>query len=369
MLTTFLPRILPCQKIWLYLTYKNKNMKDRYKEILEGLSEDTAPKDKNDRILIIDGLNTFIRSFAVNPSVNEDGIHVGGMTGFLHSIGYAIRNIKPTRVIICFDGKGGSQRRRKLFPDYKATRRVKHRMTRINEFNSVDDERVAMAQQLQRLSQYLEQLPITVMSIENIEADDAMAYISQQVYPTSQCILMSTDRDFLQLVDSRVQVWSPTKKKFYDSESVQQEFSINSKNFILLKCITGDGSDNIPGIRGAGIKSLQKRLPLLFENRKIELSEVIDYVKNNSDATKLGQALKDSEDLLNTNYRLMQLEDVEISGHAKESIMNIVHADISRLNKRKFEQMVLEDNINGIFKNPSLWLRESFLPLDNIIGK
>ena len=49
-------------------------MKDRYKEILEGLSEDTAPKDKNDRILIIDGLNTFIRSFAVNPSVNEDGI-------------------------------------------------------------------------------------------------------------------------------------------------------------------------------------------------------------------------------------------------------------------------------------------------------
>ena len=112
-------------------------MNNKYKDILDSLKEDTTPKHINDRILIIDGLNTFIRSFAVNPSTNEDGIHIGGMTGFLHSIGYAIRNIKPTRVIICFDGKGGSQKRRKLFPNYKSSRRVKHRMTRINEFNSV----------------------------------------------------------------------------------------------------------------------------------------------------------------------------------------------------------------------------------------
>ena len=64
----------------------------------------------------------------------------------------------------------------------------------------------------------------------------------------------------------------------------------------------------------------------------------------------------------------MQLQDVEISGYAKESIMNIVKSDISRLNKPLFEKMILEDNLNSIFKNPSLWLRESFLPLDNIIG-
>ena len=49
--------------------------------------------------------------------------------------------------------------------------------------------------------------------------------------------------------------------------------------------------------------------------------------------------------------------------------MNIVNSDINRLNKPMFEQMILEDNLNGIFKNPSLWLRESFLPLDNIIGQ
>jgi len=138
-------------------------MNKKYTEILNSLKNDEMPKNANDRILIIDGLNTFIRSFVVVPTVNDNGIHVGGITGFLMSIGYAIRNIKPTRVIICFDGKGGSQKRRKIFPNYKSSRRVKHRMTRINEFNSVDDERIAMAQQLQRLSEYLETLPVTVL--------------------------------------------------------------------------------------------------------------------------------------------------------------------------------------------------------------
>tara|TARA_R110000782_G_scaffold2447_10_gene9559 strand:- start:2699 stop:3733 length:1035 start_codon:yes stop_codon:yes gene_type:complete len=344
-------------------------MKNRYKEILESLNEDTAPKQQNDRILIIDGLNTFIRSFAVNPSTNEDGIHVGGMTGFMHSIGYAIRNIRPTRVIICFDGRGGSQRRRKIFPDYKGNRRVRKHLTRANTFQSIDDERISMSQQMNRLTQYLETLPLTTLAPENIEADDAMAYICEQVYPKSQCILMSTDRDFLQLVSDRVQVWSPTKKKMYVGETIREEFGLDSKNFIILKCITGDGSDNIPGIRGAGIKSLQKRLPILFGEKQIQLSDVLEYVKENGDNTQLSKALKDSKEMLETNHKLMQLQDVDISGHSKESIINIVRSNIPRLNKLEFEKMILEDNLNGIFKNPSLWLRDSFLPLDNIIEK
>jgi 5'-3' exonuclease len=341
-------------------------MNNKYKDILDSLKEDTTPKHINDRILIIDGLNTFIRSFAVNPSTNEDGIHIGGMTGFLHSIGYAIRNIKPTRVIICFDGKGGSQRRRKLFPDYKGNRRVRKSLTRSNTFSNLDDEQISMGQQLQRLTEYLACLPITILAIENIEADDAMAYICQQIYPKSQCILMSTDRDFLQLVDNRVQVWSPTKKKFYGGDTIKEEFGIESKNFIILKCITGDGSDNIPGIKGAGIKSLEKRLPILFGDKELQISDVIDYIKNNGDKTKLGESLLHSSELLELNHKLMQLKDVEISGHAKENILSIVKSDVNSLNKFKFETYVLEDNINRIFKNPGLWLKDSFGQLNNL---
>jgi len=343
-------------------------MNKKYKDMLSSLTNDETPKSADDRILIIDGLNTFIRSFVVVPTVNDNGVHVGGITGFLMSIAYAIRNIKPTRVIICFDGKGGSQRRRKLFPNYKSSRRVKHRMTRINDFNSVEDERIAMAQQLQRLAQYLETLPITVLSPENIEADDAMAYISQQLYPESQCILMSTDRDFLQLVDDRVQVWSPTKKKFYFKDTIQEEFGISHKNFLMYRVLTGDSSDDIPGIRGAGTKTLQRRLPILFEDNRIELEDLYNYISDSGDKTKLAQQILDSKEQLELNHRLMQLHDVDISGYSKNSIMDSVRSPIPKLAKPKFLSMILEDTLNMNIKNPELWLKDSFGVLNSFAG-
>ena len=339
-------------------------MNKKYTDILSTLKNDEMPKGADDRILIIDGLNTFIRSFVVVPTVNDNGVHVGGITGFLMSIGYAIRNIKPTRVIICFDGKGGSQKRRKIFPNYKSSRRVKHRMTRINEFNSVDDERVEMAQQLQRLSEYLETLPITVLSPENIEADDAMAYISQQVYPKSQCIIMSTDRDFLQLVDDRVQVWSPTKKKFYFKDTIKEEFLMDSKNFLMYRVLTGDSSDNIPGIRGAGSKTLMKRLPILFEDKKVSLDDIFNHIQDSNDGTKLAADILSNKDMLELNHRLMQLEEVDISGRAKESINNICKQGINKLVKPSFMRMLLEDAINMNIKNPELWLKDTFSTLN-----
>ena len=81
--------------------------------------------EPNDKVLIIDGLNTFIRVFSVIPTTNDDGIHVGGIVGFLRSIGYTINMFRPTRVIIVFDGKGGSKHRRKLYPEYKAKQKNK----------------------------------------------------------------------------------------------------------------------------------------------------------------------------------------------------------------------------------------------------
>ena len=174
-----------------------------------------------------------------------------------------------------------------------------------------------------RLVEYLEQLPLTLVSVDGIEADDTMAYISQQLLPKSDCILMSTDKDFLQLVDDRVQVWSPTKKKFYFKDTIKEEFSMDSKNFLMYRVLTGDSSDNIPGIRGAGSKTLMKRLPILFDNEKITLDDIFNHIKKSNDGTKLAADILSSKDMLELNHRLMQLEDVDISGRAKESINNI----------------------------------------------
>ena len=228
----------------------------RYLSILEEIKNKGGKLDSeepDDKVLIIDGLNTFIRCFSAIPTLNDDGAHVGGIVGFLRSIGYAIRTIRPTRTVIVFDGKGGSNRRKKIFPEYKAGRKMSERLNRSYDFNTKEDEHQSMVMQLTRVIDYLDYLPITTITIENIEADDTMAYVTKQILKTSNIILMSTDKDFLQLVNSRVTVWSPTKKKMYDPPKVLEDYGIPSHNFAVYRAIDGDKSDNIDGVRGWGL--------------------------------------------------------------------------------------------------------------------
>ena len=115
---------------------------EKYLSILEEIKNKGGKLDSeepNDKILIIDGLNTFIRCFSAIPTLNDDGAHVGGIVGFLRSVGYAIRTIRPTRTVIVFDGKGGSNRRKKIFPEYKAGRKMSERLNRSYDFNTKED--------------------------------------------------------------------------------------------------------------------------------------------------------------------------------------------------------------------------------------
>ncbi len=66
---------------------------------------------------IIDGLNMFLRNFAVLNYVNQDGVHIGGLGGFLRSLGSLVNNVKPTSIYIIFDGIGSSQNRKNLLPN------------------------------------------------------------------------------------------------------------------------------------------------------------------------------------------------------------------------------------------------------------
>ena len=338
-------------------------MKQKYFSILENLKEGEAKQaEPNDKVLLIDGLNTFIRSFAVSPVTNDDGIHVGGITGFLMSIGFAIKTLQPTRVIICFDGKGGSQRRRKIFPDYKANRLVRTKLNRTNAFSDKDAESENMKMQLGRLIQYLDNLPVQILAPQNIEADDAIAYISKQLLTDSKVFIMSSDKDFIQLVDDRIAVWSPTKKKLYFKNDVKEDYKLPAHNYLLYRTLTGDKSDNIPGIRGTGIATLQKRLPILFGDDIVTIDQLIDACQDSK--IKVLQTISESREALELNYKLMQLNEVDISGNSKNKIMNVIHNTISRMNTTKFKVMMIEDGITGAFRNLEFWMKERFLRLD-----
>ena len=348
----------------------NKGLNEKFISFLDQI-DDSQKNDKlnlNDKVLIIDGLNTFIRSFSVNPAINEDGVHIGGIAGFLKSIRYTLSVIKPTRCIIVFDGKDGSKRRRKIYPEYKAQRKIKKRLNRNVDWGTApQDEQQSMKQQMGRLIEYLEQLPLTLVCVDGIEADDTMAYISQQVLKDSDIFLMSTDKDFLQLVDDRVKVWSPTKKKLYDRKKILEEYGIPSRNMLTYRILDGDKSDNINGVLGAGLKSLIKYIPSITEDKDFTAKDLLDFVNNTDSKIKVLENIKKGSNLLKRNYLLMQLQNVDIPNHTKMKIQGAVNSKVPQLIKYKFQTMFLKDKLTSAIPNLDNWVME-FVRLDRFRG-
>ena len=342
-------------------------MNDRYVSILEQIKKQGGKLDDghfNDKVLIIDGLNTFIRVFSVIPTLNDDGVHIGGIVGFLKSIGYVIHLFNPTRAIIVFDGKGGSTRRRKLFPEYKAGRKTDKRLVRAYDFADKEEERANMLRQLQRTVQYLETLPLSILSIDNIEADDTIGYLSKQVFDKN-VVISSTDKDFLQLVNDRIKIYSPTKKKIYDEDKIFEEYGIPSRNFLTYRILEGDKSDNIPGVKGAGLKTIIKRFPHIQEKDKdLTIEEIVQSCRGKEDEMKIFESISMCESQLDLNKRLMQLHDVDIPNSTKLRIREGIDRPITQLNKMEFEKMFLQDKLFASLPNLQSWLNQNFTQLN-----
>ena len=334
----------------------------RHLSIFEEIKKSGGKVDSgepNDSVLLIDGLNTFIRVFSAIPTTNEDGVHIGGIVGFLRSIGYTINMVRPTRTIIVFDGKGGSTRRRKIFPQYKMGRKMSHRLNRTHDFLTREEEKKMMIFQLNRIVEYLECLPVTLINMDGIEADDVIGYCAKHIFDNKSTI-MSTDKDFLQLIDENIRVYSPTKKKMYDEEKVVEEYGISSHNFLLYRMLDGDVSDSIPGIKGVGLKSLLKYFPFLENSHKYTIQDVIKSAKAKKDIYKLCEEITKSGDKLVLNEKLMDLDNVNISGSSKLKIQSITSNPIQRMIKHKFQKMFLEDKLYTALPNLNSWLHTTF---------
>lgn len=345
-------------------------MKQLYKDILNEITtiEPQKVRARNDRVLLIDGLNTFIRSWTVTPTMNDNGDHVGGITGTLKSIGYAIRETNPTRVVVVFDGKKNSSRRKKKYSDYKANRKdTRFRVNRqYPEMMNEEEEKESMRRQILWLTDILDYLPVTTLIYDGIEADDVIAYISRQILTNGeQSVIMSSDRDFLQLVNDTTLVWSPTKKKLYNREEVYNEYGIWPKNLLLYRALSGDKSDNIPGIDGVGLKTLLKRWPEMGGDDEVTSEQIIERAdksrkKNGDYKYKVFETVNESKDQLKMNIELMQLEDPDIGADNSLKIMDRFREPVTKFNRFNFMKIALKYKILQNWPGVDDWLRRSF---------
>jgi 5'-3' exonuclease len=343
---------------------------NKYQQLFKKLQEEkeNGPSDVNDHIMVFDGLNTFIRAFGATPSTNEDGEHIGGITGFLFSIGKAVRDFRPSRCVIVFDGRGGSARRKKIYGDYKGNRANKTRLRRHDhqQFATIEDEQEAMRWQFSRLVSYLDNLPVTFLAIDGIEADDTIAYIAQMYENISKKVtIVSTDRDFYQLISPKLQVWSPIKKKMYDEAALIEEFGVHPMNYVVYRTFTGDASDNIPGVDGIGPKTILKTFPELESATEFTLNDLQDKC-NDKRLLKEGktfQKVLDNYDIIEKNYRLMNIKLLNIPAQNCTTIRGIMEQPVPMLNRAEFQRLFMEDKMWNAMKNLPDWLTSTWLSL------
>jgi len=335
--------------------------KELFKLLDEVQEQGEQPQIKrHDKVLLIDGLNLFFRNFAMLNMVNPDGVHVGGLGGFFRSLGAMIRQTQPTSVYVVFDGAGSSTNRKNLLPEYKSERNLQ-RVTNWEVFEDLNEEHDSKVDQIVRVIQYLKLLPVKTTIIDKVEADDIIAVLSKRLVNkyNSTCFIVSSDKDFVQLVTDKIILYRPMEKEYYNSETVKQKFGCLSSNFILYKTLLGDNSDKIPGVKGLGVKGIYKKFPEL-KDQKLTLDDIFDIATRKfKDHVVYSRILQD-EDKLRTSYKVMDLSIPFIDENQIEYLDHLIEEDIPELNSELFISLYNEDKLGGMIRNLDYWLKDVF---------
>ena len=294
--------------------------------------------------MIIDGLNTYLRNYIVNPSLSTNGDPIGGLKGFLGSLQKLSRELKPDQIIVAWDGPGGSQRRKTVNKNYKEGRKP-IRLNRSVKLLTEEENVKNKIWQQTRLHEYLNEMPVSQILLEGIEADDIIAQICNEMYVGDyEKVIVSSDKDFIQRCDNSTVLYRPIQKKVLNKNSVIDEYKISPNWFALARAITGDKSDNLAGVGGVGLKTIARRFPFFNEPHKAScFYQLYEHCRQNLDGPKVYKNVLENKDLIESNYKLMQLYAPTISPQNKAKIRSAVFDLEPEFNKTGVLAMMIQD--------------------------
>tara|TARA_E500000331_G_scaffold356235_1_gene413921 strand:+ start:949 stop:1908 length:960 start_codon:yes stop_codon:yes gene_type:complete len=296
------------------------------------------------RLMIVDAYNQFIRGYIVDPSKNPNGSPIGGIRTFINICNKLTREIKPDLIVLVWDGKGGSKKRRSLNKDYKAGRkppRTNWSQVGMPEEDVLDNK----VWQQMRVIEYFNQTPVIQFMEPLVEADDVISYV-QGTFSDWQKVIVSADKDFIQLLDDRTILHRPIQKEYLNKNSIVEKFGIHPKNFALARAIVGDPSDNLPGVPRVGLGTVAKRFPFLREEKDYYVSDILQESANPSNKSlKLHQNILESEDLIKSNYDIMQLSSPMMSIQLKQKIDETFEDYKPLYNQTELRKLMLQDGV------------------------
>ena len=300
------------------------------------------------RVLIIDALNAYLRAYIVDPSLSAHGQPIGGIKGFIKILQKLVRDTQPDEIAVIWDGPTGSAKRKKMDKNYKSGRKP----LRLNRaFNNLSEDEVQENKTWQqvRVMEYLNQMPIVQTIIPEIEADDVIAYLTQMGYYKGwQKIIVSNDKDFMQLCDDETVLYRPTKKEILNRQRVVEQTGVHPTNMALARAIIGDASDNLPGIRGAGFATVAKRLNFLSADKTYTIQDVIDFCDKTGNKLKFFSNIVEGKQLIEHNYKMMQLYAPQMSIQSKMVVQEAIENFEYTFNKTEIIGMMREDGFGEL---------------------
>tara|TARA_B100000497_G_scaffold83958_1_gene93589 strand:+ start:7929 stop:8957 length:1029 start_codon:yes stop_codon:yes gene_type:complete len=328
--------------------------------LLNNIEEHGEETVEGERILMIDGLNLFFRNFAMMNMVNPDGVHIGGLGGFFRSLGAEIRRVNPTQVYVIFDGAGSANARKNLLPEYKSGRDLQ-RITNWEAFDDIEDEHDAKVDQMVRIIQYLKTLPVKTVTLPKVEADDVIAYLSDIIpqKPEDKVFIVSSDKDFLQLINENVIVYRPMEKEFYTEQTVVEKFHMSPHNFILYKTLMGDNSDKVKGVKGLGEKKLRKLFPELSE-KDLSLDDIYNICESKFKENVIYARVIQHIDELEKNFKIMDLSNPMLDENDKKYLTQVVNTNDYHYIPDQFVAFYNEDKLGGMIRNVEFWVKDVF---------
>ena len=290
------------------------------------------------RLVLIDGKSVFYRGYYAMGNLSlSDGTPTGGVYGFAAIAMEIVKRLDPTKVVVAWDSKTSANKRRELYPEYKAGR-----------VKPGDD----FYAQIPLLEELIKGLGWNFIELDNYEADDIIGTLSKQADKSGdwETYIISSDLDMLQIVDENTHMWR-ILKGFTNIEQInvpelEAKYGIKKSQFLDLKSLKGDSSDNIPGVPGIGEKTAVKLL-----NEYGDLDRVYNNIDKITGSTKTKlEAGKDSAYLSKT------LAKITFDAPVKLDDLHDFHFDrdgvIAALKKLEFNSLIRKfaDNVNVIKK-------------------
>ena len=300
----------------------------------------------NDKILIIDAMNLFTRHYIAHPAMSANGDQIGGIVGFLYELCKHIEEVKPIKTLIIWES-GGSQKRRNILKEYKQGRRP----GKLNRYyDDIPDTIANRNFQISLLIEVLDNTNCNQIYIQDCEADDVIAYLSNYYFKDDKKVIVSSDKDFYQLLSNNTVIYSPTWKRYVNKHTVLDKFEIHPNNFCLAKAIVGDNSDNIKGVKGVGFKFLSKYFPQFKQENDMLLSDLIKECNNKiNEGTKIkkyGKIIANTN-IIKRNIKLMILDTGFLTNEQVKKVKFSIEQKEIKKDKLATIRLFLKNGINN----------------------